>query len=225
MEAYKSPIELANNIAPSTYKGPDNYAFDTGRLTKKGRYEWGPDFQNKRLVRLSADDYYKLVANEVGLKWQDLQDQRRAVPNQISVEEMAKLMKQGEKFPTPWLHLNNKLGMIPHFQEGLHRMLAAKDVYGDKAKFPVWLGYEKGEEWRDIENGDIDSFIKNMNEKRRQNQIDYDNAEYEKEQAAKEEDKRLARLWFGLNGQADVTDEQLERYREESDRLFEEDED
>ena len=225
MTTYKNPLDLANKIAPTIFKGPDNYAFDTGKLTKKGRYEWGPEFENKRLIRLTADDYYKLVANEVNLKWQDLQDQRRAVPNQLSVDEMANLMRKGEKFPTPWLHLNDKLGMIPHFQEGLHRMLAAKDVYGDKAKFPVYLGYEKGSEWNDIEDGDIDTFIKNMNEKRRQNQIDYDNAEFEKEQAAKEEDKRLARLWFNLNGQDDVTDEMLERYREENDRLFEEDDD
>jgi len=220
-QAFKNPIEQAQNIL----QRPDDYAFDTSRTTKKGTYEWGPDFDNKRLVRMTADDYYKLVANEVGLKWQDLQDQRRVVPNQMSVEDMAKKMRAGEKFPTPWLHLNNELGMIPHFQEGLHRMLAAKDVYGDKAKFPVWLGYEKGDEWLDIENGDIDTFIKNMNAKRKQNYEDRLNREWEEEQRQKEEDRKLARMWFGLNGIEDVTDEDIERYRREADALFEEKDD
>lgn len=225
MTTYKSPLQQANAILPPSEK-PNDYAFDTSRITKKGRYEWGPEFENKRLVRLSADDYYKLVANEVGHSWKDLQDQRRAVPNQISVDDMANLMRKGEKFPTPWIHLNDKLGMIPHFQEGLHRMLAAKDVYGDKAKFPVYLGYEKGTEWNDIEDGDIDSFIKRMNATRSQNQAKYDNAKLEEEQKQRAEDLKLARLWFGLNGLTGMTDEEiLDKYYREVDDLFLGDED
>lgn len=226
MPIYKSPLEQSNTILNETgYQKPNDYAFDTSRITKKGTREWGPEFDNRRLVRMTADDYYKLAANEVGLKWQDLQDQRRSVPNQISVADMADLMRKGEKFPTPWIHLNNRLGMIPHFQEGLHRMLAAKDVYGDKARFPVYLGFEKDAPYNDIEEalekGTISDFIKKMNADRLQRQTDYDNEQWEKEQKQKEEDRKLARLWFGLNGQRDVTDEELDRYYRETDRLFE----
>ena len=213
---YKSPLALADSLTSP---------FDTSRTSRKGSHDFEPDFNKHRLVHLTADEYYKLVGNEAGVSWKDLQDQRAAVKNDLSVDDMVTKMKNGDKFPTPWIHLNYKEGAIPHFQEGLHRMLAAKRVYGDDAKFPVYLGYEGDDDWKDIESGDIDSFIKRMNDKRHANQIKYDAEEKAKAEAERQEEIKDARLWFHLNGQDDVTDEQLERYRKEMDDLFKDDSD
>lgn len=228
---YKSPIDLVNDKYKSQL--PNDYAFDTTRLTKSKNpapgWRISDKFDNSRLVRMTADDYYKLVANDINADWQKLQAQRRATPNELSVDEMANLMRKGEKFPTPWIHLNNGLGMLPHFQEGLHRMLAAKDVYGDKAKFPVLLGYEKGTSYDDLEDaidkGTIDEWIQKMNASRSEWQTQHDNKLYEEEQRRRNEDKLDAAQWFnlsGINGPEDVDDETLERYYKELDKMFDE---
>lgn len=208
---------------------PNDYAFDTSIISRQKLIDPpSKRWDGHRIVRMTGDDYYKLVANEINHKWQDLEDQRRRVPNELSVDEMAEKMRKGEKFPTPWIHLNDKLGTIPHFQEGLHRMLAAKDVYGDKARFPVYLGYNKEESWDDLddalEKGTLDDWIQKRNAKIRQNQIDYDNAEWEKEQQRKREDKIEAARWFnlsGINSPDDVDDDTLLRFYKELDDLFE----
>lgn len=223
--AYKTIPELLNN----EIEKPNDYAFDTTKVSRNPYYQKISDIfedNNNRLVRMTGDDYFKLVANELNTKWQDLQSQRRKTPNELSVSEMSDLMKKGQKFPTPWIHLNDKLGTVPHFQEGLHRMLAAKDVYGDKAKFPVYLAYNKEESWDDlqdaIDNGSIDDWIQKRNAKILQNQIDYDNKQYEIEQIQKQQDKEDAAKWFKLNSANDVNDELLNNYYKELDKMFQE---
>lgn len=228
MPTYKSPLEQANALIGNDK--PNDYAFDTRIISRQPLVTPLKDrWDGYRLVRMTGDDYYKLVANEINHKWQDLEKQRRETPNELSVDEMAEKMRKGEKFPTPWVHLNDKLGTIPHFQEGLHRMLAAKDVYGDKARFPVYLGYNKEESWDDLEDAldknTLDDWIQKRNAKILQNQIDYDNDEWDKEQERIRQDKIEAARWFGLSGidnPEDVDEETLNRFYKELDDYFQE---
>jgi len=226
---YKDIPSLVNKEYPS--QQTNDYSFDTSKVSRNPYYKTMHDIfedDNNRLVRMTGDEYFKLVGNEINAKWQDLQKQRRENANQLSVDEMAKLMRKGTKFPTPWIHLNDKLGTVPHFQEGLHRMLAAKDVYGDKARFPVYLAYNDEEHWDDLEDalekGTLDEWIQKRNAKIRQNQIDYDNAKFDLEQIQRNQDKLDAAKWFnlsGINSPDDVDDDTLLRYYKEIDDLFE----
>lgn len=213
MRNAKSPLELYDDI---------NSPFDIKIISRKDSKDTPENrFEKSRLIHLTTDDYFKLVANELNAKWQDLKDQRRRVANEISVKDIAKKMRAGQKFPTPWIHMSDKLGNTPHFQEGLHRMLAAGDVYGDKAKFPVYLGYweDSKEDFKDIENDDMDSYIQALNERKRQNQIDYDNAEWEKEQEMKKQTKEFAADYFNVPFDK-VTDDQIKEYEKYENDLF-----
>ena len=81
------------------------------------------------IVMMSPDEYYNECATSVfNTTPESLKDQRRA---DGLVEQYIQDMRNGDKFPLP--HINYP----DHGQEGLHRMMAAGDIYGWDTKFPV----------------------------------------------------------------------------------------
>ena len=195
-------------------------AFDTTRLssdksdTPEKRFE---EYENKRLVHLSADDYYRIVAHELGTTPEKLRENREATSgSELTIDEIAERMKKGEKFGTPWITLSDYRGINPYFQEGLHRIAGAEKVYGKNVKFPVWLA-SGSEIWDDIED-DMDLFLLNLDSVREENELLRDKQNLMKEQ---QKVKDVAK-WFGIS-EDKVTKEHIKRYYEELDDLFSDD--
>ena len=93
----------------------DYYKFEKGKdaiLT----YMTCDEYLNKCIYDIFKSNYDKTVTNSI---------------NWDNVDKYAELMKQGVKFPTPYLDYVNK------GQEGRHRALAFKQVFGNDAEMPV----------------------------------------------------------------------------------------
>lgn len=82
-----------------------------------------------KVVMMTPEEYYQECATKVFTTSSDkLKAQRRA--NDL-VDKYAQDMKSGDKFPLPYIDYPN------HGQEGLHRMMAAGNVWGWDTQFPV----------------------------------------------------------------------------------------
>ena len=123
METYKTPLEqstaLANNYNPFNKARVSN---EKGSVSPSSFFK---DGELKRLVNMSPNDYFKFVSHQIGTTPEKLMEQRSRVANQLSVDDMQKKMRAGEKFDTPWLRVDDsgEPGTTsPYWQEGLHRM-------------------------------------------------------------------------------------------------------
>lgn len=93
----------------------DYYMFEKG-LTGIIRYMTCDEYINNCIKKIFHSDYTKTVTNAVDMD---------------KVTEYANKMKNGTKFPMPYLdYVNNQ-------QEGRHRALAYKQAFGSDAEFPV----------------------------------------------------------------------------------------
>ena len=93
----------------------DYYTYEKGR---KGiiKYMTADEYIDNCIKKIFHSDYKRTVDNAVD--WE-------------KVNKYAKAMKNGEKFPLPYLDYVSKQ------QEGRHRALAYKQAFGDNAEFPV----------------------------------------------------------------------------------------
>ena len=82
-----------------------------------------------KVVMMTPEEYYQECATKVFTTSSDkLKAQRLA--NDL-VDKYAQDMKSGDKFPLPYINYPD------HGQEGLHRMMAAGNVWGWDTQFPV----------------------------------------------------------------------------------------
>ena len=84
------------------------------------------------IVMMSPEEYFEecaLHAWDHYVSVNSLKQQRRA--NQDKLDKFKKMMKNGTKFDMCYID------KADHGQEGLHRMMAAGDLYGWDTKFPV----------------------------------------------------------------------------------------
>lgn len=112
-ETYGDLINPNSKVGNATTH--DYYKFEKGEdaiLT----YMTGDEYINKCIYDIFKSNYNKVVTNSVD--WN-------------KVDKYAELMKQGVKFPTPYLNYTNA------GQEGRHRALAFKQAFGDDAEMPV----------------------------------------------------------------------------------------
>lgn len=201
----------------------DKQVFDTSRTEYLGKVgkpsQFFKDDKNYRLVQMTPNEYFKLVANELKVSPDDLIKNRENNADKMSIEEMQKKMSKGEKFDTPWLRLNDYGDYHnAYFQEGLHRMLSAGKLYGMNTKQPVYLATES-EDYNDISDKDIDTFIKDMNATRSAN---YDKKQKQKEleeQMLREQERQETADYFNIDYNQ-VTPELIKQYNKEIDEMF-----
>jgi len=93
----------------------DYYKFEKGKDAILS-YMTSDEYINKCIYDIFKSNYDKTVTNSI---------------NWDKVDEYAELMKQGTKFPTPYLDYVNA------GQEGRHRALAFKQAFGEDAEMPV----------------------------------------------------------------------------------------
>lgn len=202
----------------------DKQVFDTSRTEYLGKVgkpsQFFNDDKNYRLVQMTPNEYFKLVANELKVSPDELIKNREKNADKMSIEEMQKKMSKGEKFDTPWLRLNDYGDYHkPYFQEGLHRMLSAGKLYGMDTKQPVYLATES-EDYNDLSDKDIDTFIKDMNKKRNDNYVARQKQEELKKKMRLEQDTRDTAEWFKIDI-SQVTPELIKQYNKELDEMLE----
>ena len=215
MTQFKSPIEQSNALLE------DRSPFDTSRISR--RRDQTPDsiFENHRLIQMSPNDYYKFVSHQIGSTPDRLINDRLNRKNDISVEDMRKMMREGTKFDTPWLRLNERgeKGMTsPWWQEGLHRMLAAGQEYGMDTKFPVYIGYED-DPWNELDSMPMDDFIKHYDDTRQARWDEYQKREADEKARNDAYWRREAADHFKIPLDQ-VTDEHVKKYNKFLDDLF-----
>ncbi len=211
-QVFKSPKEQ------STYLSTP---FDTRRISQKKGETPHSLFESYRLTKMSPNDYYKMVGHLANVDPQKLMAQREKETNEISVADIRNKMKNGVKFDTPWIRLNDsgeKGTTDVYFQEGLHRMLAAGQEYGMDTKFPVYLAYEN-DPWEDMDIMSMDDFV-NFYDKVRQDRW---NKRQERERIKQQEIddfyKKETADHFGVLLEA-VTPELIKQYKKYEDDLF-----
>ena len=103
------------------------------------------------IVMMSPFEYFHRCSRDIfkNISIYDLENSRRA---SSYYPKYVEAMKNGETFPMPMLDYTT------HGQEGLHRMLAAADVFGRHTPFPVlvvdWFDKEVAEEQESIKQMD-----------------------------------------------------------------------
>lgn len=217
MDQFKSSLEQSNALLT------DRSPFDTNRISR--RRDQTPDsiFENHRLIQMSPNDYYKFVSHQIGSTPDRLINDRLNRKNDISVEDMRKMMREGTKFDTPWLRLNERgeKGMTsPWWQEGLHRMLAAGQEYGMDTKFPVYIGYED-DPWNEIESMPMDDFIKHYDTTRKNRYDEHQRIQADENARIEAEWRKDAADYFNVPVDK-LTDEQYKQYNKFMDDLFKE---
>ena len=115
------------------FKCDTGTSFGNDFLNKKD-LKYRQEYKNRtgEIVMMSPEDYFWECSQYGFSKFvpvKDLKRQRRA--NQENVDFLKDLMKKGTKVDMCYI---NK---ADHGQEGLHRMMAAGDLYGWDKKFPV----------------------------------------------------------------------------------------
>ena len=174
-----------------------------------------------RLVHMSPNDYYKLVASQSNTTPEKLMEHRQKYENEMSIDDMRKKMRSGVKFDTPWIALTDrgeKGTVTPYWQEGLHRMLAAGQEYGMDTKMPVYLGYEN-DRWEELDKMSMDDFIKYYDDTRLKR---YNNAKAIEDAKNKEIDdyyKKSTAEHFNILLDL-VTPELIREYKKYEDDLF-----
>ena len=96
-------------------------------------YQYMIDEKNKKgeIKMLSPEEYYEICAAQFGTTPEDLKQGRSTPPEYIKALERVITVKK-KKFPMPFIDYTEKGS-----QEGLHRMMAAGNLFGWDHKFPV----------------------------------------------------------------------------------------
>ena len=84
-----------------------------------------------KVVMMTPEEYYQECATKVFTTSSDKLKAERLANN--LVDKYAQDMKSGDKFPLPYINYPD------HGQEGLHRMMAAGNVWGWDTQFPVLI--------------------------------------------------------------------------------------
>lgn len=195
--------------------------FDTRRISQKKDQTPRTMFESYRLTQMSPNDYYKMVSHLANVDPQKLMEQREKETNEISVADIRNKMKNGVKFDTPWIRLNDrgeKGSTDVYFQEGLHRMLAAGQEYGMDTKFPVYLAYEN-DPWEDMDIMSMDDFVNFYDKVRQDRWNKYQERERIKQQEIDDFYKQETADHFGILLDA-VTPELIKQYKKYEDDLF-----
>lgn len=147
-------FDLSKTGFPGYY---DNFLTESGNAyMEKSRNQTGS------IQYMTPREYFNYCINDIfenSISFSELLMSR----SDDLIPEYVEAMKQGNKFPLPYLDFGRKE------QEGLHRMLAAAKIFGwDSKKFPVLCVYPK----------DIDLYMKQklLNEARDYIRFDFDKA-------------------------------------------------
>ena len=117
-----------DNNSRETYGNLINPNSKVGNVTTHDYYKFEKG-EDARLTYMTTDEYINKCINDIFKSNYD-----KVVTHAIhwdKVDKYAELMKQGVKFPTPYLNYKNK------GQEGRHRALAFAKAFGDDAEMPV----------------------------------------------------------------------------------------
>lgn len=216
METYKTPLEQSKSMSNPFNKW--KVSTERESVTPSSFFK---DGESKRLVQMSPNDYFKFVSHQIGVTPEKLMEQRSRVPNQMSVDDMRKKMREGVLFDTPWLRVSDSgepRTTSPYWQEGLHRMLAAGQEYGMDTKFPIYLGYEN-DPWGEMDTMNMDDFLKHYDDTR----LARYNKRKEAEKAEQEKwanfERKEAAMHFNVS-EDQVTPEMIKEYRKWEDSLW-----
>lgn len=215
MDQYKSPLEQSNALIN------DKNPFNPNSISHDRHVTPNDLFDNHRLTKMSPNDYYKFVSHQIGQNPEDLIKHRMNHPNEISIDDMRKMMREGTKFDTAWLRLSDdgEPGTTsPYWQEGLHRMLAAGQEYGMDTKFPVYIGYEN-DSWDDLDTMSMDDFIKHYDDTRLKRYNERKQREKDEEEANNAYWRREAAKHFKIP-EEQATQEHIDKYIKFLDILF-----
>lgn len=123
-----NPSNVFDNNSRETYGDLINPNSKVGNVTTHDYYKFEKG-KDAILSYMTADDYIDKCINKVFKS-----NYTKTVDNAVDwdkVDEYTELMKQGTKFPTPYLDYVNA------GQEGRHRALAFKQAFGEDAEMPV----------------------------------------------------------------------------------------
>lgn len=115
---------------------------------------------NTRTEKLTPNQYIGFSSHIYGTTPEVMTKWKREHTDKNSIDELKKLMQNGKKLDQPWLILNNSEGHTPHFQEGLHRMIAYGDLYGYDTPVGITIGTEDGEDYPNLSKMNLDEFKK-----------------------------------------------------------------
>lgn len=220
-QRFSSPLQASESLI----KNPFNiYSISQEKGKKTPSAFFGNE--SKRLVNMSPNDYFKFVSHQVGTTPEKLIAQRQKTPNELSVDDIRKKMREGVQFDTPWLRLMDRgePGTVrPYWQEGLHRMLAAGQEYGMDTKFPTYIAYEN-DPWNEIDTLSMDDFIKHYDNTRLDRYNKYKEQERLKQQELEDFYKQETADRFGILLDA-VTPELIAQYKKEEDEMWKEEKD
>lgn len=131
---------------------PGEYSRDTNSLKEYYAIHKG---QEGKILIMSPDQYLKNLTGK-GKPYKKIEDiVNRSSQDKIS--DYAKKMKEGEKFPVPYINFDNK-GRLS--QEGIHRALAAKEA--GISEMPVSVSYAIGNEPKLLYEKDITNDIDDL---------------------------------------------------------------
>ena len=219
MQTYKTPLEQSESM-PNPF---NKWKVSTERESVSPS-SFFKDGESKRIVHMSPNDYYKFVSHQIKTTPEKLMEHRNKIKNQLSVDEMRTMMRNGVKFDTPWLRVDDsgEPGTTsPYWQEGLHRMLAAGQEYGMDTKFPIYLGYEN-DPWGEMDTMSMDDFIKHYDQTRLDRYNKRKQAELEQKRKWEQMDKEFAAAHFKVPLDQ-VTPEMVKEYKKWEDSLWTED--
>lgn len=217
-QVFKSPINQSESI--------ENNPFNQWSVSQDPKKKSPSAFfgGSKRLVNMSPNDYFKLVASQGHISVDDLIKDRLNNANEMSIEEMRQKMRNGVKFDTPWIRLSDrgeKGDTSPYFQEGLHRMLAAGQEYGMDTKFPIYLAYQN-DQWNEIDTLPMDDFIKHYDDTRLKRYNEHKKLEEQEQKELDDWYKQQTADYFNVLLE-NVTPEMLKEYTKYEDKMWEED--
>ena len=219
MTQFKTPIEQSNAMLDRKVE-----PFNTSSISQKKWQTPERMFENHRIAQMSPNDYFKFAAHFGHYKTPEaLMKNRMDKANEISVDEIRRMMREGTKFDTPWLRLDDRGEKGYHnayCQEGLHRMLAAGQEYGMDTKFPVYIGYED-DPWNEIETMSMDDFIKYYDETRQKRWDEDQRLQADENARIEAEWRKDAADYFNVPVDK-LTDEQYKQYNKFMDDLFKE---
>lgn len=218
MEQFKTPLQQSNAMLDRKVE-----PFNTKSISQK---KWEtPDemFDNHRIVQMSPNDYFKFAAHFGHYKTPEaLMKNRAEKPNEISVDDIQKMMREGKQFDTPWLRLGDrgeKGYYSTYWQEGLHRMLAAGREYGMDTKFPVYIGYED-DPWNELETMPMDQFIDFYENKRQKRYDDYKRIQDDENLRIEQEHREDAARFHNIPVDQ-LTEQHIKAYDKYLDDIFE----
>ena len=217
MTTYKNPLEQSEDFTSPFNKW--KVSTESESMSPSAFFK----DESKRLVNMSPNDYFKFVSHQIGTTPEKLMEQRSRVANQLSVDDIQKKMHEGVKFDTPWLRVldrGEKGTVVPYWQEGLHRMLAAGREYGMDRKFPIYLGFEN-DPWNELDSMTMNDFINYYDSKRQERQEAYKKQQEEEDQQREDLNLEFAADYFGVS-KDQVTPEMLKQYKKYEDDLFKE---